>query len=148
MENLCIIPCGKKKIWDIKPETTSAYAKDAYQGTLHKKCRLYAEKNNDAWVILSAKHGFLLPFDIVPENYDTGFHFPKKDIIQDTDLRYQWHIKNLHQAQSIVLLTGQKHENVMRRVIQDTERYHWVTPLKGCRGIGDMLHRLDEITPK
>ncbi|RSL32500.1 hypothetical protein D7Z54_15210 [Salibacterium salarium] len=148
MENLCIVPCGKKKIWDIKPQTGAVYAKDAYQGTLHKKCQSFADKNNYPWVILSAKHGFLLPFDIVPENYDTGFHFPKREVISDSDLHSQWQTKKLNETKSIILLTGQKHEKVMHRIIKNPHHYTWVTPLKGCRGIGDMLHRLNEITTK
>ncbi|MGY4690597.1 DUF6884 domain-containing protein [Salibacterium sp. K-3] len=146
MKQLCIIPCGKKKIWDTFPGTGPVYAKDAYIGTLHKKCRKYAESDNCAWVILSARHGFLLPYDVVPENYDTGFHFPKEQVIPDETLTRQWQDKNLHLTDSIVLLTGKKHEKVLLNVIPRPERFEWQKPLEGCRGIGEMLQRLDRLS--
>ncbi|MFD2706406.1 DUF6884 domain-containing protein [Salibacterium lacus] len=143
MAPLCIIPCGKKKIWDLDPEAGAVYAKDAYQGTLHRKCRTYAEANGCDWTILSARHGFLLPYDIVPENYDTGFHFPKDEIIADETLTQQWQEKNLYAADTLVLLAGKKHETVLKRVLAQPEQYRWQKPLQGCRGIGEMLQRLD-----
>ncbi|SFP58662.1 DUF6884 domain-containing protein [Salibacterium halotolerans] len=143
MTMLCIIPCGKKKIWDMDPAAGCVYAKDAYQGTLHKKCRKYAEAHGWDWTVLSARHGFLLPLDIVPENYDTGFHFPKDQVIDDKTLTQQWHDKSLDDTDTIVLLTGKKHENVLLRVLPHPKQYEWQKPLQGCRGIGDMLRRLD-----
>ncbi|MFZ4453341.1 DUF6884 domain-containing protein [Salibacterium aidingense] len=145
MKNLCIIPCGKKKIWDVFPGSGPVYAKDAYQGVLHKKCREYARRNGYGWTILSAKHGFLHPNDIVPENYDTGFHFPKEQIISDDSLTRQWNEKGFYQIKTIILLTGKKHETVIRRVIPNLHHYEWKTPLKGCRGIGEMLQRLNHL---
>ncbi|SDI51261.1 DUF6884 domain-containing protein [Alteribacillus bidgolensis] len=142
MNTICIIPCGKKKIWDIDPESGPVYAKNAYQGTLHKKCQQYADYHLWPWVTLSAKHGFLLPYDIVPENYDKGFHFPKHKVISDESLRRQWFEKNLYKADRIILLTGKKHERVMKRIVEDEDAHQWKQPLKGARGIGEMLQKL------
>ena len=44
MENLCIVPCGKRKIWDSKPNLTTVKAKCAYTGVFSLKCIEYAEK--------------------------------------------------------------------------------------------------------
>lgn len=73
MKRLCIIPCGKKKIWDIHPDTGPIRAEDAYLSPFHQACERYAKAFFDEWVILSAKHGFLRPDDTVPENYDVTF---------------------------------------------------------------------------
>jgi len=62
MRTLCVIPCGKTKIWDKKPDAGSTNARDVYIGPFAKKCREYAEKfYSTSWCILSAKHGFLFP---------------------------------------------------------------------------------------
>ncbi|SDH41538.1 hypothetical protein SAMN05192534_10591 [Alteribacillus persepolensis] len=142
MNSICILPCGKKKAWDMNPYCGPQYAKDAYQGTLHKKSQQYARKHGLPWVVLSAKHGFLFPYDIVPENYDIGFHFSKEHVINDRTLRQQWLDKHLSQVHTIVLLTGKKHARVVKRSVPCPDDYTWCEPLQGVRGIGEMLQRL------
>jgi len=66
---ICIISCGKKKIWDINPVAEKVAAKDAYIGLYFKTNRAYAEKFFDRWYILSAKYGFLKPTTLI-ENYN------------------------------------------------------------------------------
>ncbi len=73
MSAICIIPCGKKKIWDKYPSEGAVSAEEAYIGTFHRLAEQYAKKFFNDWIIISAKHGFLLPHDIVPENYDLTF---------------------------------------------------------------------------
>lgn len=63
MKRLCIIPCGKKKIWDVQPDAGPVRAEDAYLSPFHQACERYAKTFFDEWVILSAKHGFLRPDD-------------------------------------------------------------------------------------
>ena len=48
-------------------------AKDVYISPFGKACQAYATMFFENWVILSAKHGFLRPNDIVLENYDLAF---------------------------------------------------------------------------
>ena len=72
MKRLCIIPCGKKK-FGISIQTTPMEAKDVYISPFGKACQAYATMFFENWVILSAKHGFLRPNDIVLENYDLAF---------------------------------------------------------------------------
>lgn len=141
MKQIAVIPCGKKKIWDIEPRTGPVYAKEAYQGTLHKKCTQYARFHHLYPVILSAKYGFLKPDDMVPADYDVGFqhHF---GVISDEALISQWHAKGFSRTETIVVLTGKKHIRVLNRVI-DTP-HQWEFPLAHARGIGDMLRILDQ----
>jgi len=42
-----------------------AAAKDLYQSTWFKKARKYAEENGTRWAILSAKHGLLMPDQVI-----------------------------------------------------------------------------------
>ena len=73
MKRICIIPCGKKKIWDKHSDYAPMEAKDVYISPFGKACQAYATMFFENWVILSAKHGFLRPNDIVLENYDLAF---------------------------------------------------------------------------
>ena len=42
------------------------------------------------WVILSAKHGFLRPNDIVLENYDLAFDSKSDEVINIEQLQNRW----------------------------------------------------------
>jgi len=54
-----LVGCGRTKAASEQP------AKDLYLGTLFKWARAYAETFCDEWVILSARHGVLLPDELV-----------------------------------------------------------------------------------
>lgn len=58
------------------------------------------------WVILSAKHGFLRPNDIVLENYDLAFDSKSDKVISIEQLQKQVVDKSLLQFDEIVLLAG------------------------------------------
>ena len=58
------------------------------------------------WVILSAKHGFLRPNDIVLENYDLAFDSKSDEVISIEQLQKQLVDKSLLQFDEIVLLAG------------------------------------------
>lgn len=140
MKPLCVIPCGRKKIWDHVPEKGSSFAKDAYIGVFHRLCQSYASRFFHDWVILSAKHGFLLPNDIVPENYDASFSMDKREIISNSLLRQQKSYKELNQFNQIVVLGGKKYQPIINEVFQEHDLIEF--PLTGTRGIGEMQHRL------
>ncbi len=63
---VCLIACSKTKL-DHEAEAQHLYASPLFQ-----KSRAYAEKYFDAWGILSAKHGLLLPGDVI-KPYDVTF---------------------------------------------------------------------------
>lgn len=58
---LVIVPCGQKKIWDCHANTGQTAARDAYTGAPFRINRAYAEVFSNAWIILSAKYGFIEP---------------------------------------------------------------------------------------
>jgi hypothetical protein len=139
MKRLCIIPCGKKKIWDKYPEYGEAEAKDVYISPFGKACQAYATEFFENWVILSAKHGFLRPNDIVKENYDLAFDSNSNEIISIEQLKQQMIDKDLLQFEEIVLLAGKKHKKIVTKLYPEEIITY---PLAGCRGIGYMLQRL------
>ncbi|WP_459502950.1 DUF6884 domain-containing protein [Bacillus sp. C1] len=139
MNRLCIIPCGKKKIWDKYPDKGPTEAKDVYMSPFGKACQAYASEFFEKWVILSAKHGFLLPTDIVKENYDLAFDSKSDEIICIEQLKKQMIKKELVEFDEIVLLAGKKHKKVVTKLYPEEIISY---PLEGCKGIGYMLQRL------
>ncbi|MES5939009.1 MULTISPECIES: DUF6884 domain-containing protein [Bacillus cereus group] len=139
MKRLCIIPCGKKKIWDKYPDYGPMEAKDVYISPFGKACQAYATMFFENWVILSAKHGFLRPNDIVLENYDLAFDSKSDEIISMEQLKQQMIEKDLLQFDEIVLLAGKKHKKVVTQLYAEEIITY---PLAGCKGIGYMLQRL------
>ncbi|HDR4372426.1 TPA: hypothetical protein QCP80_002232 [Bacillus cereus] len=141
MKRICIIPCGKKKIWDKHSDYGSMEAKDVYISPFGKACQAYATMFFENWVILSAKHGFLRPNDIVLENYDLAFDSKSDEVINIEQLQKQMVDKSLLQFDEIVLLAGKKHKKVVTKLYPEEMITY---PLEGCKGIGYMLQRLKE----
>lgn len=141
MKRLCIIPCGKKKIWDKHSDYGPMEAKDVYISPFGKACQAYATMFFENWVILSAKHGFLRPSDIVLENYDLAFDSKSDGVINIEQLQKQMVDKSLLQFDEIVLLAGKKHKKVVTKLYPEEMITY---PLEGCKGIGYMLQRLKE----
>ncbi|HDR8065647.1 hypothetical protein P4388_26900 [Bacillus thuringiensis] len=141
MKRLCIIPCGKKKIWDKHSNYGPMEAKDVYISPFGKACQAYASMFFEKWVILSAKHGFLRPNDIVLENYDLAFDSKSDEVISIEQLQKQMVDKSLLQLDEIVLLAGKKHKKVVTKLYPEEMITY---PLEGCKGIGYMLQRLKE----
>lgn len=143
MKRLCIIPCGAKKLWDRHPDTEGAVeAERAYLGTFHQLCQSYAKTFfGDDWVILSAKHGFLRPSDLVPENYDVRFSTqrPLRNIDLNGFQRQVWE-KGIDAYEDITILGGKKYAEIVPAIMGETRIYH--TPLQGCKGIGYMLQKI------
>ncbi|OPA15011.1 DUF6884 domain-containing protein [Bacillus cereus] len=141
MKRLCIIPCGKKKIWDKHSNYGPMEAKDVYISPFGKACQAYASMFFENWVILSAKHGFLRPNDIVLKNYDLAFDSKSDEVISIEKLQKQMVNKSLLQFDEIVLLAGKKHKKVVTKLYPEEMITY---PLEGCKGIGYMLQRLKE----
>lgn len=141
MKRICIIPCGKKKIWDKHSDYGPMEAKDVYISPFGKACQAYATMFFENWVILSAKHGFLRPNDIVLENYDLAFDSKSDEVINIEQLQKQMVDKSLLQFDEIVLLAGKKHKKVVTKLYPEEMITY---PLEGGKGIGYMLQRLKE----
>lgn len=141
-KTLCIVSCGKKKIWSENPEAGPTKAEDAYIGTLSKKGIQYAKKfYPSSWCILSAKYGFLFPEEEVFGDYNTTFKDKRTNPIGVRELSAQVREKGLDKYERIVVLCGKVYSEIVREVFSRKEIY---APLTGCRGNGEMMGKLND----
>lgn len=142
MKTLCIIPCGSKKIWDINPKAGPIPARNVYIGSFANKCQQYAELfYPDSWCILSAKHGFLFPDDKVPKPYNVTFNDKKTNPISTEELSKQAEKKGFDQYDSIIVIGGKNYTDRIAVIFGDKKIS---TPLKGCKGMGYMMGKLND----
>lgn len=143
MNALCVVPCGKSKIWDRDQGAGPTKARDVYTGPFARRCKEYAETlHPTSWCILSARYGFLFPDDIVPGPYNVTFNRKRSGPITLEQLRAQVPVKNLDSFSRIVVLGGRDYVKMLRQLFPDTPIDE---PLAGCKGIGHMMRRIGEL---
>ncbi|MBM7598789.1 hypothetical protein JOC34_001146 [Virgibacillus halotolerans] len=142
MKKLCVIPCGKKKIWDLEAHYPQAPAKEVYLSTFHKLCRQYAEQFTDQWVVLSGKHGFLFPDDMVDGPYDVTFGQRNAKVISIERLKQQVIDKQLDHYDELVILTGKKYKPYINGAFDEMMKKTF--PLADYKGIGYMQKALKQ----
>jgi cytoplasmic iron level regulating protein YaaA (DUF328/UPF0246 family) len=141
MKTLCIVPCGHQKIWHKNPNAGPTAAKDVYTGVFARKCQEYALKfYPDSYCILSAKHGFLLPDDIIPEDYNVTFKNPKTHPIGLPQLIEIARAKHLYDYDEIVVIAGREYSKMIRSVFKDKSIRD---PLCDCAGMGVMMGKIN-----
>ena len=134
---LCVVPCGSLKIWDRNPDAGQIRARDVYTGSFARTCIEYAEKfYPGSYVILSAKHGFLFPDEIIPENYNVTFNDPRTNPINVDELRKQAERKGLMKYDEIVVVAGSRYVDIAKKVFAGKKI---TAPLKGLGGMGPMI---------
>lgn len=140
MSRLSIIPCGNRKIWDKQPQLGKVSASEAYIGTFHTLCQRYASAFTDNWVVLSAKHGFLLAEDMVDGPYDLTFNQKSDAIISIIRLQEQVREKQLDQYDELIVLTGKKYKKIIESSFGLDFPANY--PLLTYKGIGYMQQAL------
>lgn len=142
MKTLCIVPCGKKKIWDQNPDAGPTRAKDVYIGPFARKCQTYARTfYPESWRILSAKYGFLKPVDIIPAPYNVSFNDRRTSPVGVKELSSQAEKQKFSEYEHFVVLGGKNYVSIMGHVLGSAQI---MTPLSGCSGIGYMMKRLND----
>jgi len=142
MKTLCITPCGSKKIWDVNPIAGPTKAKNVYIGPFVQKCQQYAKVfYPNSWCILSAKYGFLFPEDKIPGPYNVTFNKKATNPISNEELEVQAAKKGLNQFNKIVVLGG---KNYVVRTMKVFAGKEILTPLKGCKGMGYMMGKMND----
>jgi len=137
MKRLCVVPCGSSKIWSKNPNAGPTKARDVYIGSFARACIEYAETfYPNSFVILSAKHGFLFPDELIPENYNVTFNDPKTNPIGVDELRKQAEMKGLMKYDEIVVVAGSNYVNIVKKVFEGKKI---TAPLKGLGGMGQMI---------
>jgi hypothetical protein len=135
---LVIVSCVKNKIWDVDPSAPRrSPANTAYFGSYFSKNRAYAQAFGEAWCVLSAKFGFVLPDDEI-ENYDVTFKNRSPDLITVCRLREQIVAKKLDRFAVIQVLGGSKYVDRVVAAFEGTE-LKIQAPLAGLR-IGEAMH--------
>jgi hypothetical protein len=143
MSTLCVIPCGKAKIWDRRANAGPTKAREVYTGPFARKCRQFAEAKCPAsWCILSAKHGFLFPDDVVPGSYNVTFNDARTHPITVAQLCDQARKKRLDAYDTVVTLGGRRYVQMLKEVFPSKEI---LQPLAGCRGIGFMMAMINQL---
>ena len=120
MRTLCVVPCGKAKIWDKYPKAGPREAREVYTGSFAKKCREYAERfYGEEYVILSAKYGFLRPDEVIEGTYNVSFNDPKSKPIGVRALKEQAREKGLLGYERIVVLGGKNYQGMAEETCPD-----------------------------
>lgn len=114
---LVVIPCGKRKVWDARPDQGPTPAGEAYGGPPFVVNRQYAEDFGERWVILSAKYGFVRP-DTLIENYDCTFKNPSPQLVDDITLAAQVRDLELCRFRDVVVLGGTAYQERARLAFQ------------------------------
>lgn len=151
MKELCIVPCGSKKIWEKEPNSGPTKAKEVYTGPFASACRNYAlHFYPSSWCILSTKHGFLCPDDVVNETYDVP-HFKSDGAINLNELIAQAKEKNLCEYEKITVVAGKEYvekvKEIFKKICPDMKI---CAPLRRIDetgkmiGMGKMMHVMAE----
>lgn len=106
---LVIVPCGKAKIWDKQPNAGPTPAGQTYIGSPFKVNRQYAKRFGDAWVVLSAKYGFLRPTDAIEGPYNVTFKRSDPQSIPVETLRQQVRARHLDGYGRVIGLGGKEY---------------------------------------
>jgi hypothetical protein len=112
---LIIVPSGRAKIWDKHPSHGAAPAQEAYTGAPFGLNRSYAEQFGDAWVILSAKYGFVPPESPIPGPYEVTFKRPATGSVTIDQLREQIYDLSLDDFPVVVGLGGKEYRAAIGR---------------------------------
>lgn len=119
-ELLVIAPCGQKKVWDRNPDAGPTAAKDAYIGPPFGINRSFAERFGEAWVVLSAKFGFIAPMFEIPEAYNVTFKRKRTGPIAAARLREQVHEQYLDRFKTVIGLGGKEYREAIEAAFAGT----------------------------
>ena len=142
MRILCIVPCGKRKVWDDRPETGPTKAEKVYTGSFAKKCQEYARKfYPGSYVILSAKYGFLWPDELIPGSYNVTFNKKSTNPITIPELIHNAKAKGLFTFDEIVVVAGSNYSVMAHQVFPGKPVRN---ALIGCSGNGIMMAKMTD----
>ncbi len=110
---LIIVPCGRSKIWSKESGLGAVPARDAYTGPPFVVNRAYAERFGDAWVVLSAKYGFLPPEWELPGPYEVSFKHPATQPVSIPHLQEQVRAQGLDRFDRIIGLGGKEYRHAI-----------------------------------
>jgi len=139
MKTLALVSCGKSK------RDTTSKAKDMYTGDLFGKTRAYVEREYDAWFILSALYGAMLPEREIPPYDYTLIGKPRAQLEKWSEEVAQV-ITSQHSADTeIHIFAGREYRKYLQPLLEG-KGYTVKVPMSGL-GIGQqkqwLKRRLD-----
>lgn len=129
-------------MWDVEPGHGPTPAKDVYVGPPFRVNRRYAERFGDAWVILSAKYGFIFPDFVIPASYSVSFKRASTNPIPIPSLRQQVGEMGLAKFSIVIGLGGRDYVSAVREAFQGNAP-RLVFPFEGLRQ-GLAMHEANE----
>lgn len=105
LKPVVLVACGSQKL------PYAAAAQDLYTGDLFVKSRARAERFGSSWFILSAKHGLVLPGQVI-DPYDLTLNAMKSGELADWEamVRAQTAAKGIDLGyQAVVVLAGRRY---------------------------------------
>lgn len=139
MNSLCIVPCGKRKIWDTEPSCGPVPASQAYTGAFASTARAYAQAfYPESCIVLSAEYGFLWPSDLVKGPYNVSFSRPRYSVIRDVELRDQVNRLCLSRFGEIVVIAATVYAAAVYQAFADRP-VRIRSPLVGLPNMGSMI---------
>lgn len=134
---VALVSCVKKK------RETPAPACDLYISQLFRGLRGYAQRNADAWFILSAMHGLLRPDQIVAPYERTLNRLAKADRIAWAERVGQQLLGVLPAGAKIVMLAGERYREFLLPLLVG-HGFAVSVPLAGLK-LGEQLQRLKTV---
>lgn len=129
---LVVVPCGQKKIWDKHHVAGPTRARDAYLGAPFTVNRKFAEYFGEAWVILSAKYGFISPDFELPGPYNVTFKRKSTGPVSIVTLREQVDTFDLDRFTDVVGLGGKEYRFALEQAFHgESGKLHF--PFTGLR---------------
>ena len=118
---LVVVPCGRSKVWSKHPSAGPTPAKDAYTGSPFKVNQRFAETKGDAWMILSAKYGFISPDFELPGPYEVTFKRKSSSPVTIETLKQQVADMKLDRFAEVVGLGGIEYRTAIAAAFKDTK---------------------------
>jgi hypothetical protein len=115
-----VLPCSKEKRWHEEPHHGALPASRAYISSLHLEAQRLARASGLDWVVLSALHGLLRPYDLVPGDYDVTFSRPADPVIGSVALAEQAQALGISAASRVVSLCPDDYTDRLRAALGTT----------------------------
>jgi hypothetical protein len=124
MQRIALVSCVKSKL------RVDAAAKDLYVSPLFQGLRGYAERNSDAWYILSAKYGLLRPEQSISP-YELTLNAMPKVQRESWAERVRSQLSDVLPVEAeIVLLAGARYREAIEPFLR-RRGYHVNVPMEG-----------------
>jgi hypothetical protein len=143
---LVIVPCAKSKIWKRNPNAGPTPAREVYASAVFTVNREFAMKYGDAWVILSAKYGFIDPSFVIPESYEVTFKNPVTQPICFAALAEQVDGQKLYEFGRIIALGGPAYRRAIEYAFREFD-VHLEFPVTGLP-LGRSMSFLKSYNPR